>query len=377
MAGQKGVGIYIHIPFCIRKCNYCDFCSFTGQDEKVMREYTQQICLRIKQFTSGRKIYADTVYFGGGTPTLLPSDSLSMIMDTVRDRFELDENAEITVECNPASIDKNGLLAIRCAGINRLSIGLQSANDVELAKLGRLHSFEDFCSTFREAREVGFDNISIDLMYGIPEQTLSSFEETLERVCALSPEHISAYGLKIENGTPFYNDQSCLSLPDEDEEYAMYCLCEKTLKRYGYQRYEISNFAKGGYSSKHNLHYWKLDDYIGFGVAAHSCFKGERYGNSRDLRAFLDGKNIVNERRRIPTDERICEYVMLGLRLEDGLGLDDYESLSGRPFMTDYPQVKKFIEQGFLKEKDGRISFTTKGFFVSNAILSDMLDFEE
>ena len=377
MIEQKGIGIYIHIPFCIRKCNYCDFCSFTGQDENIMREYTEQICLRIKHFAKNKKIYADTVYFGGGTPTLLPSDCICKIMEAVKDSFDLDENAEITVECNPATIGRNGLLSIKKAGINRLSIGLQSANNNELSKLGRLHTFEDFCNTFRDAREVGFDNISVDLMYGIPDQTSGSFKETLERVCKLSPDHISAYGLKIESGTDFYNNQNCLKLPDEDEEYAMYCICEDILKGYGYQRYEISNFAKEGYPSKHNLHYWMLDDYVGFGVAAHSCFKGERYGNSRNIEDFLQGKDIVSERRSIPLEERICEYVMLRLRLEEGVSTQEYKKLSGRDFKSDYPQVERFIAQGFLQEKESRISFTTKGFFVSNAILSDMLDFEE
>jgi len=348
----KGLGIYIHIPFCIRKCNYCDFCSFTERDKNIMYAYTDELCSRIKKFGEEHRICADTVYFGGGTPTLLPQDCFSKILDTLRYSFQIDENAEISVECNPATINEEGLVAIRSMGVNRLSIGLQSANDTELKELGRLHSFVEFCHTFNAARRAGFSNISVDLMYGIPKQTVSSFKQTLESVCELSPEHISAYGLKIERGTAFYDNRKLLELPCEDEEYEMYCLCEKILRDHGYQRYEISNFAKDGYISRHNIHYWLLDEYVGFGVAAHSFFAGERYGNSRDIDAFLQG-------------------------LEEGLSMSEYQKISGRSFKTDFPQTDKYIAQGFLIEREGRISFSTKGFFVSNAILSDMLDFEE
>ena len=374
---MKDLGIYLHIPFCIRKCHYCDFCSFPKSEDGYMEKYAAELCRRIREFTDrqSERRAVSTVYFGGGTPTLMPAVLIREIMQTVFECFALNSDAEITAECNPASIDRSGLKELREMGINRISIGLQSANDNELSSLGRAHSFDDFKKTFYEAREVGFDNISVDLMYGIPEQTVDSFEKTLESVACLSPEHISAYGLKIEEGTVFAAKRDALKLPDEEEEYAMYCACEERLAKNGYRRYEISNFAKRGYESKHNMRYWKLEDYIGFGVAAHSCVDGVRFGNSRDINAFLRGEDITEEISEITPRDALNEFVMLGLRLEDGLDLCEYERLAGRSLFCDAPRIKAFIEQGFLKLKDNRLSFTTKGFFVSNAILCEILSF--
>ncbi len=367
------LGIYIHIPFCIRKCNYCDFCSYPDRKDEQMREYANELCRRICEFGKANgKRNVDTVYFGGGTPTLMPTDCFEQILTTLGDSFNIEKSAEITAECNPASIDAKGLLMLRRIGINRLSIGLQSANDLELRLLGRLHSFADFKSTFADARAAGFDNISVDLMYGIPAQTHESFKKTLKEVCKLSPEHISAYGLKIEEGTAFDACRNSLPLPDEDTEYEMYLLCESVLSEYGYERYEISNFARKGFESRHNLRYWQMNDYIGFGVSAHSCFEGERFANSRDINAFVSGNNIECERRKISSDERENEYLMLGLRLQKGIDISKYECLYGKELLT--PLVRQYIQMGFLDEKDGHIAFTSKGFFVSNAILSEILD---
>ena len=371
------LGIYIHIPFCIRKCNYCDFCSFPKSDKTDMYAYVDELCRRICDFSPKAEDRAvDTVYFGGGTPTLLSYECFEQLMNTLKSSFKICDDAEITVECNPASIDKAGLGRLKSLGINRLSIGLQSANANELSSLGRLHSFDDFVSIYNDARAVGFDNISVDLMYGIPEQTAKSFENTLRKVCSLSPEHISAYGLKIEEGTVFAAIEDKLNLPDEDEEYRMYCLCENILLEHGYKRYEISNFSKAGKESRHNLRYWNLGDYIGFGVAAHSCFGGERFGNSRDIKAFLRGEDITAERYVIGHSERIAEYVMLGLRLERGISLDEYKQITGRDMKEDFSMISQYVSEGFFRESKGRIAFTTKGLFVSNAILSQMLSFE-
>ena len=376
---KKGTGVYIHVPFCIQKCNYCDFCSYTKKEQGYINDYVNELCRRINAFgeKTHNKIFVDTVYFGGGTPTLLSKENFEVIMLCLCENFDISKDAEITVECNPASIDKDGLHELRKIGINRLSIGLQSANENELRLLGRIHSFEVFLKTFDDARAVGFDNISVDLMYGIPEQTVESFCNTLKKVCEISPEHVSAYGLKIEEGTVFAKKRNELTLPNEDEEYEMYCTCEEILKNNGYERYEISNFAKSGYESKHNIHYWELDDYIGFGVAAYSLFDGERFGNSRDISAFLDGKDITCERSRISDNEFRNEYVMLGLRLQKGICMDEYRERFGRDFKTDFPQIDGYVSQGFLIEDNGCVFFSTKGFFVSNAILSQMLDFED
>ena len=287
---MKEIGVYIHIPFCIRKCNYCDFCSFAGRENDFF-SYTEELCRRIELFASQtQKRRAETVYFGGGTPTLLPIECFAMLFDAIKTHFELDGSAEITVECNPATVDGEYLRSLRVLGVNRLSIGAQSANENELELLGRLHSFEDLCISFDCARRARFDNISVDLMYGIPEQTIESFSNTLEKTLSLEPDHISAYGLKIEDGTRFGAMRDTLVLPDEDEEFEMYTLCRKMLEAHGYERYEISNFSKIGKESRHNLRYWELEDYIGFGVAAHSCVDGVRFGNSRDIAAFLRGE---------------------------------------------------------------------------------------
>lgn len=369
------LGVYIHIPFCIRKCNYCDFCSFPDKDGSAMREYCDELCRRMRAFSedNGRR-EVDTVYFGGGTPSLLPSVCFESLFKTLRECFLIDADAEITVECNPATVSRESLEGLHELGVNRLSIGLQSANENELRALGRLHSFEELCESFGLARMVGFDNISLDLMYGIPEQTLESFENSLLRVCELAPEHISSYGLKIEDGTAFGRMRDSLTLPDEDEEYEMYTLCRRVLEAHGYERYEISNFAKRGYESRHNMRYWKLEDYIGFGVAAHSCIQNERFGNSRDIAAFLRGEDIVEERYSVNVDERRREYVMLGLRLGKGISDSEYRAFCGRGLLDDMPQIEKFVSAGYLVKSGERVAFSDKGFFVSNAILSELLN---
>jgi oxygen-independent coproporphyrinogen-3 oxidase len=295
----------------------------------------------------------------------------------LRDSFFVAGGSEITVECNPASIDLKGLEGLRSLGVNRLSIGLQSANDDELEMLGRVHSFDDFCVTYENARRVGFDNISVDLMYGLPLQTKDKLEYSLEKLIELSPEHISAYGLKIEEGTRFYKDRDSLALPDDDTCAEFYELCCERFAKSGYRRYEISNFSLDGRESRHNLKYWSLEDYDGFGVAAYSCFRGERFGNSRNIKGFLEGRDICEYRQKISNNDKISEYVMLGLRLEKGISLEDYFVISGRELLEDYPTVKDFISKGFMKLEDGRLAFSTKGFLVSNIILSEILAFED
>ena len=343
-----------------------------------MRAYTEELCRRMreraKDCTSHR---VDTLYFGGGTPTLLPLSCFEALLTCIRESYDLSDSAEITCECNPASVDGAYLSALRGLGINRLSIGLQSANDRELALLGRLHTYEEFCASFSDARQAGFENISVDLMYGIPEQTVDSFRHSLLSVVSLAPEHISAYGLKIEDGTPFAAKKDQLPLPDEDTEFQMYEMLTDILSENGYDKYEISNFAKAGKESRHNLRYWQREDYLGFGVAAHSCFGGERFGNSRNLEGFLAGKDITEERLPLGDRDTKNEYLLLGLRLTKGIELADFRRRFGAEFETVYPQSAMLIAHGFLKKEAGRISFTDRGFFVSNTILSDWIESED
>ncbi len=375
---MKSVGIYLHIPFCVQKCAYCDFCSFAGSDGTRREAYVRELCRRVEGARGLLSEYvADTVYFGGGTPTLLSVEQLTEILDTLRRTCRLSDGCEITCECNPATADEEKLRRMRESGINRLSIGLQSVHDDELRCLGRIHSYGDFLCTFSDARAAGFDNLSVDLMYALPEQSLASWEESLRRVAELAPEHISAYGLKIEEGTPFAKRRESLALPDEDAEFEMYLACTRILGEYGYGKYEISNFSKDGRASRHNLRYWLGEEYLGFGVAAHSCFGSERFGNSRDFDAFLRGEEIISERTYLTENDLLCEYLMLRFRLAEGVSEDGFEKKFGRSLRAVAPVIDRWIAGGLMQERDGRISLTDAGFFVSNAILAELLSCAE
>lgn len=374
---KRSLGIYIHIPFCLKKCHYCDFCSFPGSGEESMRSYTDELCRRMKKdLPSPEEWQTDTVYFGGGTPTLLPIDCFERLMDTLRSHTDLSPTAEITCECNPATADRSYLTALQASGINRLSLGLQSVHEEELRLLGRAHTFEEFLETYTHARAAGFDNISVDLMYGLPDGSLSLFRESLHTVARLGPEHISAYGLKIEEGTPFFRRKDSLRLPDEDTEYEMYRSMTEILTSYGYRKYEISNFSKEGRESRHNLRYWQRKDYLGFGVAAHSCFEEVRFGNSRNMDAFLRGEDITEERQLLTEQDRLEEYIMLSLRLSKGLSEQALKERFGLSPKDLSPRLPQYLREGYLTERDDHLSFTDKGFFVSNTILADLINFE-
>ena len=374
---RERLGLYVHIPFCLKKCLYCDFCSFPSYSEEMMDAYVRRLIADIEGYSAGFDGVVDTVYFGGGTPTLLKERHFGSIFDAIAKGYHIHSDPEISCECNPATVDRKYLESIRNIGINRLSIGLQSANDAELKALGRAHSFSDFLETYESARRAGFDNLSVDLMYGIPEQTVASFGHTLDVVCGLAPEHISAYSLKIEDGTPFGKIRETLSLPDEDSECDMYALCGERLAESGYHKYEISNFAKDGFESRHNIKYWTGEDYLGFGVAAHSYFGGERFANSRDIAAYLCGEDITEQRRVIPQKEQMTEYVMLRMRMTDGVELSDFKARFGVELEEFCGSIDRYVSGGFMKKSDKRVSFTDKGIFVSNTILSHILDFDQ
>jgi oxygen-independent coproporphyrinogen-3 oxidase len=375
---MKKLGIYLHIPFCGSKCHYCDFCSFPNQAEQVKRAYCAALCAQIDRYAPLCADYeVDTVYFGGGTPTALPSDLLCGLLRHVKERFCVSESAEVTAECNPATASAADFAAMRQAGFNRLSIGAQSMHDGELRLLGRAHTVADFCTTVALARAAGFENISADLMYGIPDQTRESLAESVRALCELGVEHISAYGLKIEEGTPFYQKKDTLNLPDDDEVACMYEDTVAALAAHGLLRYEISNFARTGYESRHNLKYWECDEYLGFGVAAYSCFGGRRFGISRDFSAYLDTREVLEEDEVIRPAEQMTEYVMLGLRLEKGIDKAAFARRFGVEFDAIYQErLRPYIKGGFVADDTLRCRFTTQGFLVSNAILSDVLEFD-
>ena len=374
----KKSGIYIHVPFCKSKCLYCDFCSFPQISREKTDLYVKRLVRDIVSFKAPNGIKylpADTIYFGGGTPTTLQPCHFEAILSAVKEKFGISENAEITTECNPKTADYEKLRILRELGINRLSIGMQSSDKAELKALGRIHTFEDCKVIVESARWAGFENISLDLMYGIPNQTRESFNKSLMDVMSLCPEHISSYALKIEEGTPFYKLKEELTLPDEEEVCLMYEDMCRMLSENGYNKYEISNFSKSGYESKHNLKYWTYEDYIGFGVAAHSFVCDERIENSRDFDGYINNQSIEVFREKISYDEQKNEYVMLRMRLSDGVDIADFEKRFDSDFNLEFGiGFEKFSPEFVMLTKD-RCRFTEKGFFVSNYILSEVLNF--
>ena len=380
---MEKLGIYIHIPFCVSKCGYCDFCSHTPKKGETER-YLNALLLNMQDFSVSAKDYSvDTVFIGGGTPTLLHKKQIKDIIDCLYTYFNIEKDAEITIEANPGTIDKRGLRALLSMGINRISFGLQSASDTELRALGRIHTYEEFSDTFKAARSAGFKNINVDLMYGIPHQTEESFAKTLAIVKSLSPEHISVYGLKVEEGTPFYEKRDSLPLPDEESEYRMYRMAHAALESAGYEHYEVSNYSRRGFASKHNLRYWKNDKYLGFGVAAHSYFGGQRYAYTDDIEAYMlemehptNISNILSECTDIDVFTKETEYVMLAMRLFKGVDFAEYRREFGEDFLRKYAsRLETYIKGGFVKVDDRKCAFTLKGMYVSNYILSEILDF--
>ena len=383
MKNKSPIGIYVHIPFCKRKCYYCDFCSSTATEEtkelyvsSLINEISSE---RVCEYFRDRVV--DSIYFGGGTPTCLSTKDLCLLLETVSSVFSVSDDTEITLECNPGTVQPIDLLYLRRGGFNRLSLGVQSSHDTELQALGRIHNFKDFEFTFSNARSTGFDNISIDLMYGIPFQSLSSFEATLNTVTKYHPEHISAYSLKIEPGTDFYNRRGSLILPDEDCEYEMYNSAVAILEKFGYEHYEISNYARPGCRSRHNLKYWNCDDYVGFGISAHSCIGTNRYSVTPSIKKYTEcnGKltsDCISLEESLTIDSFAEEYIMMRMRLSDGIFIADYEKRFGSDFEKYFTRMLPFIKSGHIIycKDSGSVHFSKEGMYVSNFILSSILD---
>ena len=385
---KKRLGLYLHIPFCRSKCAYCDFFSLVPSNEDLVERYINALILHMHSYRTGAKDYApDTVFIGGGTPTSIGTDMLLKLIRAVRRNFSVIRGAEWTVEANPATVDVAMLNRLRRAGVNRLSMGLQSANNNELAALSRCHTRQEFAESFRLARQAGFDNISVDLMFGIPGQTVESLLKSLAFVMRMEPEHISLYNLKIEPGTPFYEkrDELKASLPTEEVEFEMYRAAIESLEKRGYMQYEISNFARFGFRCLHNLKYWNCEEYLGFGVSAHSYFNSNRFAFidsvDRYIAAVKDKNSpvrITKESETVEARERMGEYIMLRLRLTDGIGSVDFARRFGVSFESQYGRkIDKYVRDGFIEKREGTYALTTAGMFVSNYILSDILEFED
>lgn len=384
---MQKLGLYIHIPFCKRKCNYCDFYSCAKLDS--IKEYVGAI---VKQISIEAPLYKeyefDTIFLGGGTPSLLEKEDFKKLACAIKNNLNLTQGLEFSLEANPGTITKEKLIAYKENGVNRLSIGLQSSFDGELKNLGRIHTYDEFVENFKLARDCGFENISVDVMYSLPNQTTENLIATLEKICSLHPKHISSYCLKIEENTPFGKIKDKLNLPDEDEEYKMYISMCECLNKHGYLQYEISNFAKQGYESRHNLKYWQSEEYIGLGPSAHSFFNGKRYYYNDDLSSYISSlsngrlpqKQYDNNEKNIHSSAKISkedEYVMLKMRLSQGINIEEFKARFEKDFIDSYPEIEKYVKSGHVVFSNGAYSFTPKGFFVSNYILTDILSFHD
>lgn len=377
----KELELYIHIPFCVQKCKYCDFLSAPATAQ-VQNAYMEALIQEI-QAAATLDCLVVSIFIGGGTPSAVETCQIARVMDAVRKSFVIAEDAEISMEMNPGTVTEESLKVYRLAGINRLSIGLQSAKDKELQVLGRIHSYEQFLDTYEKVRVAGFDNVNVDLMSALPKQTLLDWEENLNRILALSPqpEHISAYSLIVEEGTPFYElyEKGKLDLPDEDTEREMYWKTADILKSAGYEQYEISNYCKPGYACRHNCGYWTRRDYLGFGIGAASLYNNTRFHNTDSLQAYID--NPLNCREDIQTlapREQMDETIFLGLRMLQGVNTAQFQTTFGISVEEVYAdQIQESITQGLLTYKDDSLVLTERGLDLSNYVMAKFLEDKE
>lgn len=376
------LGIYIHIPFCRSKCDYCDFYSLAGQEGR-MDDYLKALLFHIKETAKViRGHQVDTIYLGGGTPSLFGEKRIKSLLSAVNKAFDVARDSEVTVECNPDSVNKKMLLTLRRSGVNRISMGVQSSNNEELHSLHRPHTFDQAQAAVKAVREAKIKNLSLDLIYGLPQQTMESWQETLERVLELQPEHLSCYGLKVESGTPL--DERVIHgevLPDDDIQADMYLWTVERLAKAGYLQYEISNFARGGFQSRHNLRYWMGRPYIGFGAGAHSDFGGRRYSFVKDLEGYitnvLEGGHLVEESDLIPQRERGSEYIMLRLRTTRGIEEWEYRREYFMNFDPLEQKLSEYESRGWATRHDNRWCLTPQGFLISNTLIGTLLELQE
>ena len=382
---KRNLELYLHIPFCVRKCNYCDFFSASGTEEE-QEAYVSAMIQEIQSYQELSGEYeVQTIFLGGGTPSLLTPEQIEKIFTTIYHIFSVNENAEITMEMNPGTVAIEKLRAMKAAGVNRLSIGLQSAQNEELKMLGRIHTYEEFLETWRLTEQAGFKNRNIDLMSALPGQTMESYEDTLSKVLALEPEHISAYSLILEEGTVFYDwyekgklDRGAWKLPSEEEEYAMGELTIQRLAEAGMHRYEISNYAKPGKECRHNLGYWDRVEYLGIGAGSSSLIKGERFDHIRDRKVYIEkirnGESILIDREILSVESQMEEFMYLGLRKIEGVSRTDFQNYFGKNVDDVYGEILDKLEEEQLLEFSGdRIRLTHRGMDVSNCVLAEFL----
>lgn len=391
---KKEIGVYIHIPFCKRKCFYCDFCSFEC-DEKIQQDYIKALISEIRAFNFNKisnqfikenprinleDFVVKTLYIGGGTPSYISSSLIGQIILELKNKFKLADDMEATIEVNPGTASLEKMLEYKKMGLNRLSIGLQATNDRLLTLIGRIHNYEQFVETYKMARLAGFGNINVDLMIGLPTQTIDDVKDSLNKIVELQPEHISVYSLILEEGTRLKSmvDSKKIALPDEDTERAMYWLVKNNLEKNEYSHYEISNFAQKGYESKHNTDCWKQKEYLAFGLAAHSYFNNIRYTNIGNLHKYIE--NNLNNQNEIVIEEiqdeetKMNEYVILGLRMIAGFALDDFEKIFQKRFEDVYEkQYKKLLKYKLIEKQNNRIKLSNKGMDLANVVWEEFV----
>lgn len=370
---MKELGIYIHIPFCKQKCSYCDFISYSNKNNLV-EQYIEKLKQEI-QSKSTTEYEISTIYFGGGTPSYIEDRHIIDILETIKQNYNISGNVEIIIEVNPGTVTEEKLQNYVSAGINRISIGLQSCNDNLLKMIGRIHSFEEFLNTYELARKVGFKNINVDLMIGLPKQTLKDVKDSLKEIISLNPEHVSVYSLIVEEETPIERkiENRELELPDEELERKQYWEVKKTLEKYGYKHYEISNFAKDGYESKHNMNCWEQKEYIGFGVAAHSYLNKKRFSNVETIEEYLKEKEpIVHEIQDLENQKK--EYMLLGLRKIDGIKISSFKNKFGsNPIMEFKDELNKLVQEKLIEIDLDEIKLTKKGIDLANIVWEEFI----
>ena len=379
---MKKIGIYIHIPFCKQKCKYCDFVSFPCIEDKYesyfecMLEEINDKADELKNI-SACEFEIDTIYIGGGTPSIVPVEYIGKVISNLYNKFIISKNAEITIEVNPGTVDEEKLKRYFDLGINRLSIGLQSTNNELLKMLGRIHSYEDFKNMYKMARNIGFRNINVDLMIGLPKQTMEDVEDSIKNILKISPEHISVYSLIVEENTKMYDliEKNILKLPDEELERRMYWKVKETLKENGYTHYEISNYAKNNYESKHNLNCWNQHDYLGFGLAAHSYFDGIRYSNIDNLKQYIqnykNGEAIYNIifHENQSKEQMMREFMLLGLRKVEGVKISDFkEKFVDNLLYVFRKELNKLVGDNLVEVLENEIKLTNKGLDLANLV---------
>ena len=395
---KRNLSLYIHIPFCVQKCLYCDFLSFDDVLYAKQLQYMDALRTELRLYQP----YADrytvkTIFNGGGTPSTKDESLIEALLTQVRSVFRVDRFAEITIEANPGTLKYTDLLAYQSYGINRLSIGLQSADDEMLKMLGRIHNFDQFVAGYTSARRAGFRNINVDVMSGIPGQDMHSYVDTLTRVMEYRPEHISAYSLQVEEGTKLAEDENLLGmLPEEETDRRMYAMTKKILRTNGYERYEFSNYCQPGYECRHNIVYWTGGEYIGFGLGASSLFKGERFSNLRNLEQYLElmgeaaklmtpeqdairlydavAERLRRDQSAMYVDRRMEEFMFLGLRMIRGVSRMEFKERFNRDMFDIYGAViNRYVDDGFLRLEEDRVALTDAGIDVSNIILADFI----